>query len=229
MTAIQESELIAISKEREAIYSFLRVSFQCPLTTEMIKHWTECFSLEFKAVLTDGNEELRSFFESLDKKTLELIVEEEREAYLATFYIFNEEGKVPAPPWESAYITRDKSLFGEPAFQIRDKLAEFGLQYIHENTDPDDHIAIELEFMNYLINYTLSAKEDGREEEYAKGVYTQYWLMKEHLNRWITPFSKDILSSNTSAFYKGIALLLRLFIEEDFEYLKTIKEELDNE
>ena len=83
--------------------------------------------------------------------------------------------------------------------------------------------------MNHLINYTLSAKEEGREEDYAKGVYTQYWLMKEHLNRWITPFTKDILSSNTSDLYKGIALLLILFVEEDFEYIKTLKEDLDNE
>ncbi|WP_042349774.1 TorD/DmsD family molecular chaperone [Bacillus massiliigorillae] len=229
MVAIQESNLISISKEREAIYTFLRVSLQCPLTIEILQHWKNHLSFEFKSILSEGNKELGSFFESLDRKKLETIIEEEKEAYLATFYVFNEEGKVPAPPWESAYVTRDKSLFGEPVFQIRKRLADFGLQYIHENTDPDDHIAIELEFMNFLINYTLSAKEEGRDDEYAKGVYTQYWLMKEHLNRWITPFTKDILSSNTSPFYKGIALLLSLFVEEDFEYIKTIKEDLDNE
>jgi putative dimethyl sulfoxide reductase chaperone len=229
MVATQESKSIFISKEREVMYTFLRVSLQCPLTTEILQHWKDNLSFDFKSILSEGNEDLASFFESLDRKNLESIVEEEKEAYLATFYIFNEEGKVPAPPWESAYVTRDQSLFGEPVFQIRKKLADFGLQYIHENTDPDDHIAIELEFMNYLINYTLSAMEEGREEDYEKGVYTQYWLMKEHLNRWISPFTKDILTSNTSEFYKGIALLLSLFVEEDFEYIKTLKEDLDNE
>ncbi len=229
MITIQAPMLKSISKERETIYSFLRVALQCPLTTEILQHWKENFSSEFKAVLTEENEELRLFFERLEMKAFDVIVDEEKEAYLATFYIFNEEGKVPAPPWESVYMTRDKSLFGEPAFQIRKKLAEFDLQFIHENTDPDDHISIELEFMNYLINYTLSAKEEAREEDYARGVYTQYWLMKEHLNKWINPFTKDILSSNTSNFYKGIATLLSLFVEEDFEYIKTMKEELDNE
>ncbi len=229
MITTQVPKLMSISKEREVIYSFLRVSLQCPLTKEVLLNWKEHFSSEFKAVLTEGNEYLCSFFESLDKKPLTEIVEQEKEAYLATFYIFNEDGKVPAPPWESVYITRDKSLFGEPVFQMRKKLSEFGLQFIHENTDPDDHIAIELEFMNYLINYTLSAIEEGREADYIKGVYTQYWLMKEHLNRWITPFTMDILSSHTSDFYKGIALLLSIFVEEDFEYIKTMKEDLDNE
>lgn len=229
MVATKESKSIFISKEREVMYTFLRVSLQSPLTTEILQHWKDNLSFEFKTILSGGNEYLSSFFESLDRTKLESIVEKEKEAYLATFYIFNEQGKVPAPPWESAYVTSDKSLFGEPVFQIRKKLADFGLQYIHENTDPDDHIAIELEFMNYLINYTLSAKEECRDEDYEKGVYTQYWLMKEHLNRWVSPFTKDILTSNTSEFYKGVALLLSLFVEEDFEYIKTLKEDLDNE
>ena len=229
MEVVLDNKLMSISKEREAIYSFLRVSLQCPLTKEILQHWKAHFSSEFKKVLSEENEDLRSFFESLANKDLDEIVEEEKEAYLATFYIFNEEGKVPAPPWESVYVTRDKSLFGEPVFQIRKKLADFDLQFIHENTDPDDHIAIELEFMTYLINYTLSAKEEGRENDYAKGVYTQYWLMKEHLNRWIRLFTHDIHSSNTSDFYKGIAILLSIFVEEDFEYIKSLKEDLDNQ
>ena len=226
---VVDKELFSISKERETLYSFLKITFQSPLTSETLKLWKENFSAEFLDVLTEGNKYLVRFFESLHKKELDSIVEEEKEAYLATFYIFNEEGKVPAPPWESVYMTNDRSLFGEPAFQIRNKLAEFGLQFIHENTDPDDHIAIELDFMNYLINYTLSAKEEAREEDYARGVYTQYWLIKEHLNKWISPFTKDILSSNTSDFYKGIATLLSLFVKEDFEYIKSMKEDLDNE
>ena len=142
MGIIQEPKMISISKERETIYSFLRVSLQCPLTKEILLHWKEHFPSEFKNVLTEGNENLQHFFGKLHEKNLDSIVEEEKEVYLATFYIFNEEGKIPAPPWESAYTTRDRSLFGEPVFQIRKKLADFGLQFIHENTDPDDHIAI---------------------------------------------------------------------------------------
>lgn len=226
---IVDKDLFSISKEREILYSFLKITFQSPLTSETLQLWKENFSAEFIDVLSDDNQYLRSFFENLHRKELDSIVEEEKQAYLATFYIFNKEGKVPAPPWESVYMTNDRSLFGEPAFQIRKKLAEFDLQFIHENTDPDDHIAIELDFMNYLIHYTFSAKEEGREEDYVKGVYTQYWLMKEHLNKWISPFTKDILSSNTSDFYKGIATLLSLFVEEDFEYIKSLKEDLDNE
>lgn len=224
-----DKELVQTSHERHTIYSFLKIALEKPLTSETLKNWKVNFTSEFIDILTDGNEELAQFFKDLKSNDLTALERQEKDAYLATFNLLNKTGKIPAPPWESVYVTKDQSMFGDPVFQIRRKLAEFGLQFVDENKEPEDHIAFELEFMCYLINYTIASLEEGNEDEYLKGLYSQYWLHKEHLHHWIQPFTNDIQSSDTSLFYIGISKLLQLFVEEDFEYIKFIKEGLENE
>lgn len=214
--------------ERTTIYTFLKVAFEGPLTEETLNLWKETFSDEFIKLLTDGNQDLADFFAELKNSDLDIMEQLEKDAYLATFNLLNDRGRIPAPPWESVYVTRDQTMFGDPVFQLRNQLNYFGLKFTDENREPEDHIAVELEFMCYLNNYTHKAIITGNEESYLKGIYTQYWLHKEHFNHWIQAFTNDILASNTSHFYKGLAELLRAFVSEDFNYMKSLKEDLDN-
>lgn len=228
MQLLIDKEFLSISKEREAIYSFLNLSLQEPLSLETLCNWREHFTTEFMDLISANNEDLKNFFQTLRIGNMKEIERKEKEAYLATFYILNEQGKIPAPPWESVYVTKDRSMFGEPVFQLRKMLASFDLHSIEENTQPEDHIAIELEFIRFLINHTVTAIESGQKEDYVRGIYSQMWLHKEHLHRWIPAFVKDIQSSGTSDFYKGIATLLQTFISEDYEYIKELKEGIEN-
>lgn len=229
MSKVIDIDITSISAKRESIYTFLRIAFSEPLSMETLTHWKENLPSEFLNVLTDDNENLQAFFYELKNKEIADIFDREKEAYLATFDIMNKNGKVPAPPWESVYVTQDQALFGEPVLQIRKKLSEFGLKFVKENREPEDHISIELELMSFLINYTSESLKSNNEYEYERGIYNQYWLFKEHLSRWIERFAQDVHSSDTTPFYKGIAELLCLFVEEDFEYIKSLKEELENE
>lgn len=227
MAKVVEQEYISTVKEREAIYTFLKIVFEAPITTKTLKHWKENFSNQFIDVLSLGNEKLYRFLKDLKSQDLEVIEKKEKEAYLATFSVFNEYGHIPAPPWESVYVTKDRTMFGRPVFQMREQLDRFGLSVVNKHKEPEDHIAIELEFMCYLIQYTREAFELGDNKKYLKGIYTQYWLHKEHFCRWIKPFTKDLITSNTSDFYKGVGILLHSFLKEDYEYIKTIKEALE--
>ncbi len=229
MEMVVDKEFFSISKERETLYSFLKIALEEPLTGDTLKLWKENFSSEFIDVLTEDNEFLHKFFETLKRDDLSSIEQQERDAYFATFTMINTNGITPAPPWESVYVTKDHSMFGDPVFQIRRKLDQFGLKFLKENIEPEDHISIEIEFLIFLINYTNKALEAGNKTEYEEGIYTQYWLLKEHLNRWIQPFAENILSSTTTSFYKGVAKLLYIFVNEDYEYMKSLKEGLENE
>lgn len=215
--------------ERATIYSLLKVGFEGPITIDSLKLWKDSFYPEFIEVLMDQNEYFADFFEDIKTTNLETIEKRERAAYLATFNLLNQEGKVPAPPWESVYVTQDQTLFGKPVFQLRTQFDHFGLSFIDKNSNPEDHIAVELEFMCYLIDYTWEAYISGDESAYTKGIYTQYWLHKEHFQHWIHSFTNHIRLSETSRFYKGLAELLRVFLSEDFEYINLLKEELDHE
>lgn len=229
MNTVMDPKLLSISTKRDSIYTFLRIAFNEPLSLEIVKQWKEGLSQEFLEVITEDNENLHRFFEDLRMMEPTDIYQREKDSFLATFDILNKKGRIPAPPWESVYVTKDHALFGEPVLQIRRKLNEFGFQFVKENKEPEDHISIELEFMSLLIHFTANSFREGNRYEYERGVYTQYWLMKEHLNKWIKPFAQAIHTSAATPFYKGIAELLCLFAAEDFEYIKSLKEELENE
>ncbi|MDV2686979.1 hypothetical protein RYX56_21755, partial [Alkalihalophilus lindianensis] len=98
--------------ERTTIYTFLKVAFEGPLTEETLNLWKETFSDEFINLLTDGNQDLADFFAELKNSDLDIIEQLEKDAYLATFNLLNDRGRIPAPPWESVYVTRDQTMFG---------------------------------------------------------------------------------------------------------------------
>jgi len=229
MEKVIEQEYYSIIDEREAIYTFLKIVFEAPLTTDTLIQWKESFTAEFIEILTIENEELYQSFQELKNEDLKSFAAREKAAYLATFNIFNETGHIPAPPWQSVYVTKDRTMFGEPVFQMRKQWEKFGLEIVNKHKVPEDHISIELEFMCFLIDFTRKALREKNKENCIKGIYMQFWLLKDHLNHWIKPFIMDILSSETSYFYQGVAKLLQFFVEEDFEYMKSIKEVLDHE
>ncbi len=229
MEKVIKQEYLSTIQERLTIYTFLKIGFEAPLSTGTLQHWKDHFTPGFIEILTADNDELLQFFCELKEKDLHEVHREQKEAYLATFDIFNEAGQIPAPPWESVYRTEDRTMFGEPVFHLRRQLENFELEFVNSKQEPEDHISVELEFMNFLIEYTGGALRNGDQVQFEKGIYTQYWLHKEHFSHWILPFTKDIRSSETSCLYKGLAKLLQSFVEEDFEYIKTFKEGLDKQ
>ncbi|MBY7142063.1 molecular chaperone TorD family protein [Virgibacillus sp. NKC19-3] len=229
MEKVIDQSYYSTIEERETMYTFLKVVFEAPLTIDTLTQWKENFTPAFIDILTIENEALYQSFEKLRNSDLESFEAEEKAAYLATFNVFNESGHIPAPPWESVYVTKDRTMFAEPVFQMRKQWESFGMEIVNKHRVPEDHISIELEFMCYLIDFTREALRLSNKENFVRGIYTQFWLLKDHLNHWVKPFTRDILSSDTSDFYKGVAKLLQLFVEEDVEYMKSIKEVLDHE
>lgn len=229
MESVIQEEYNSTVEERETIYTILQLLFEAPLTIQTLKLWKEGFSTEFIDMLAVENGELYTFFKELKSKDLNMIEKEQKIAYQATFNVFNNHGQAPAPPWESVYVTEDRTMFGEPVFRMREQLERYGLSVVNKHKEPEDHIATQLEFMCYLISFTKKALQFNNETNYLNGIYTQYWLHKEHFNRWIEPFVMDIQAFESSDLYKGAAKLLHFFIEEDFDYIKTIKEVLEHE
>ena len=61
--------------------------------------------------------------------------------------LFLNAGKSPVLPYESFYIDREPTLYGEPLFQMREFLRK---QQLHKDPDypePEDHIAVEFDFL----------------------------------------------------------------------------------
>lgn len=123
--------------------------------------------------------------------------------------------KLPAPPWESVYITKERTLFQQSTLEVRHKYLEY--QFLPENypNEADDHLAIELDFMSKLAKFAISAFESGKMDEMKKVLIDQKQFLDEHLLSWTKEFSEQIQNSKTHYFYPQTAKLMDQILRTD--------------
>ena len=123
-------------------------------------------------------------------------------------------GHLAAPPWESVYRTEERLTFGEPTLEVREWYQRCGLEFVHKNSEPDDHFGLELEFMSKLINDVLKAEGLARE---------QPAFLDEHLLRWAKEFTQDVQASAQTLYYQGLAQLAYSYLIWDSKQLRDGK------
>lgn len=175
-------------------------------------------NLEELEEIHEGGFIVHRFFQNISNESIKM----EREEYQR---LFLGPGPIAAPPWESYYRSKEQLLFEEWTYQVREQYHQFGLQYIRENNDPDDHLLLELEFMIYLIDLCL---KENNLERFIVINSSQLQFLENHLSIWIPYFCKRIIEETKSQLFLGAAMLLEDFISDDINTLQEIKEALVN-
>jgi len=121
--------------------------------------------------------------------------------------------KVLAPPYGSVYLEEGKAINGESTIDIAN-------MYIQENLkvdlkEPADHIAIELEFMYYLMLKELDAIEKNEIDTSIEYIKKQKTLINNHLSLWVPKFTDEITNHTKTEFYKQLSLLLNELISSE--------------
>lgn len=133
------------------------------------------------------------------------------EAYKALAYeyadIFLNAGENPAFPYESIYESRDPLVMRESVFSVRRAYRKGAVHKSSDYKDLDDHIAVELEFLAYLI--TQGEKDPKRAADFQK---QQVDFLRDHLMGWVIEFCAVLSNSAQSAFYEGLAELTMSFL-----------------
>jgi TorA maturation chaperone TorD len=60
--------------------------------------------------------------------------------------------KLPAPPWESAYLTRERIIFQESTLKVRRAYQKYQFLPANYPYEADDHLALELDNPNIIAN-----------------------------------------------------------------------------
>ncbi len=128
--------------------------------------------------------------------------------------------KLIAPPYGSIYLENGRQTMGDSTIDAKRRYKEEGLDIFIK--EAPDHIAVELEFMYFLIfNASEAIKEQDPEtaDSYLK---KQRSFLKDHLGEWISKFTEDVESNASTDFYRDLARATRLFIEEDLKYIFSL-------
>jgi TorA maturation chaperone TorD len=136
-------------------------------------------------------------------------------------------GHIPCPPYEAVY-RKDRPNFerglvmGPSTAAVRRMYLAAGLDISKSYTDLPDHIAAEMEFMQFLCAEERRFTQQGNNEEAAKMKKMQKEFHKNHIEPWIEDFADCILRSTTSSFYKTTASLLKEFMKSEANYLADV-------
>lgn len=130
---------------------------------------------------------------------------------------------LPAPPWASYYLEKDQLLFQNVTCGTKNWYRKFGLG-IDKNLsiEAEDHIGFELDFMFHLCRLTIKEFENKRFAGSFEIMRNQKEFIDNHLLRYVPQFSTRILGSAQTAFYKGLAKVLRGTITADSELLGVL-------
>lgn len=116
---------------------------------------------------------------------------------------------VAVPPYGSYYLEKSGEVMGETTQKVMQLYRKGGLTIDQEFTELPDHIAVELEFVYYLLTTMNNAEIRNNGEKYNSldELYAQFYSM--YFIPFIRAFSEKLLQETDNDFYGGLAMCLQ--------------------
>ncbi|HEC42599.1 MAG TPA: hypothetical protein ENI20_07205 [Bacteroides sp.] len=124
--------------------------------------------------------------------------------------------KTLAPPYSSVYLGSENLVYSEETIWVVQFYRKAGLDFNRDIHDLPDHIAIEMEFIYYLIYHEVSQLQENNIEKARFFHEHQLEFIQEHFVKWAPVFCDTILRETNNEYYRSLAESLRSFIEVDF-------------
>lgn len=213
-----------VYQARQAVYALLRRLYD-DVPDAAFYDWlvAERPFAEFPIAFHDGAD---AIFQQVDQGSREVTFEELRQDFRQ---LYVGPGRMNVPPWESVYRNDERRLFDSHTLQVRETYARHGVEFVHKNKTPEDHIAIELEFMRVLTERLLKALEIGDEKAERILVQEQLDFLREHMLVWVPQFVSLTREHAQTAFYEGLAGVLSDFLDWEVETLEQVLDALPDD
>lgn len=184
------------------IYMFLQKFYAGQLNRFTKVSWKELIVLLKQEMSFFSNDEITRGFLILSLFTNEDIEELEFDFNR----LFVGPNRLEVSPYESTYRNAERVLMQGETLAVRRFYEKAGLVVSKKNIEPDDHIALELEFVCYLLENSLT-----------DATYYQLYqeFLEEHLFQWVESHCELIREKTVNSFLKGISYILQgLLLDE---------------
>lgn len=190
MTKIERFE----EQAKANVYRLLSACYYepCPELKPLLVNLEEWMQLVFPKGAADV---------SIMRKELEQRAEDFTELVVDYARLFVGPFKVLAPPYGSVYLEKEGQVMGDSTVAVSRFYQEVGLKLDPELKDLPDHIAVELEFLYYLI-FT------GRDRAYRQ-------FLAQYLIPWIDSFCDAVELGARTEFYRSLAKVTRGFLKQE--------------
>ena len=220
-----KEQILALIEDRRTLYLFLSRVYEKEFKRDGLKDlFDRIFQIRDLNILRgskfdDGFETVRNYLKEAEKRDLAQVEMELAADYAGLF--LGLWGK-PLHPSESVCRSKGHLLIQESRDRVLKIYRMMGVDKVSEFREPEDHIAIELQFMAYLCRKIVDFLKQDNLNTVVEYLNVQKDFLKNHLAVWIPQFCQDIIQSPARGFYKGIAKITDKFVETDQEVIKDL-------
>ena len=222
---VEGCELVDFMTRRARTYGLLARIFRVEVDGKFLE---ELRHLKFPT--STGNEHVdygyRTMYNYLKGTWEDTLLDLARD-YARTFIGHGNNGRSAAYPFESVHTSEKRLLMQDARDEVLAVYRANLLKKGEEWNDCEDHIALELEFMQVMSERTAKALKEGKEDEAVEMLKTQRAFVGQHLANWAPMFVSDIKYFSQTDLYIGAGELLLGFVQTEVEALDDLLDGVD--
>ncbi len=214
--------VVEADEARAGFARFLASLFLYELTEEQVEQLAHLSFENDGSKVAQGYAQMVEYLRHRNRATKqELAVD-----YAHTFLGAGVYDHVLAPPYESVFTSKDRLLMQESRDGALAYYRSEGLDLPRDNSTPEDHLGFELQFVATLIERADEALRAGDAQRFRELVVKQRSFLKFHQENWLPEFCDAIDEFCQTDFYRGVANLVRGYMEIERSVLDEIASEL---
>jgi len=211
MTAGQKTEMAGQAAQRSTVYGLLSRVFRKELTPELLRQIKDP---QFMGVFYGLGVQLDDeFFSRPEEDLIEALAVEYTRLFLGP-------GR-HVSPHESVHHDLQGGdwgkLWGKSTVEVKKFVETLGLKYKEDDHSIPDHVSVEFEMMQKVIEKEAAEWGKGSNAEALSFLKIEKMFIDDHLIQWIPVFCDKVIAQADHAFYREIAELTKNFIEFEKE------------
>ena len=149
--------------------------------------------------------------------------------YARTFIGHGVDAFSAAFPFESVYTSEKRLLMQEARDEVLAIYRSEGLEKAETWREGEDHIALELEFLQFMAERTAQALRDGDESAAFRLLSVQRNFLTDHVCAWAPMMTLDMRKFAQTDFYQGLARIADGFLEGDRVFINEVLQDEEGE
>lgn len=230
--SIENIDLKALLEMRSQIYFTLSRAFAKEVDKEFLEQLTNNREVLKDIALSSGDEafivgaeKLEKFLDNLGKESIDLCIEDLACNFTMLFLnaAANTETK-HVYPYASVYLSESHLLYQEETEEVMKFYAENKVAQKKDFKEPEDHLAVELNFIALLTDGASNALINNDARTAIDKLMVTKIFMEKHLLPWVHRFCIDLRKAATDDFYSSMADITLGFIRTDYNSLDPLFE-----
>lgn len=122
--------------------------------------------------------------------------------------------KTIVPPYSAIYFGSD-SIMSEETLWVINFYNQLGLKFDEKIKDMQDHIAVETEFMYYMIFNEIKELQTNSRDKSHNLWLNQSQFFNKHYKKWVPKHCKKIGVGTDNKYFKALSGSLKKFVNSD--------------